>query len=139
MRVIPVILIAIFINQLPVAANAQPKSVLTKDVTGNREVRLLAARVSQRRGQNLEAKFAVVGSAKTSEVVIRFPCHSHTTHETTLMKIVSSCVEWSEPKSRHEWHDAKISVIFSLPKDASGYVTNFEKWWLVSLDLPKKK
>jgi len=106
--------------------------ILTGKITGNRQLQLTAAQISTSRGQSLEATFSVVGSTNT--VFIQFPAHSHTPHETTLMAIVESCVDWTTPADRYQWHKAKNDVVFSAPTNSAGYVTDFSRWFLVSLN-----
>lgn len=94
------------------------------------------------RGGNLEAKFVDLGSKTRREFIVRFPSHSHTTHEVTILSIIRSCVDWETPKDIEAWHDAKAEVIFSLPQDAEGYNGSYEhysQWFLVSLKLPSAK
>ncbi len=106
--------------------------VLTGQITGNRQLRLTGAQISPSRGQFLEATFVVVGSSNT--VGIRFPAHSHTPHETTLMNVVTGSVDWTAPADPYQWHKAKNDVIFSAPTNSAGYVTDFSRWFLVSLN-----
>ncbi len=108
--------------------------LLTKDIVGNRQVRLISAWTSNKRGQNLMAKFATVDERHPEEFQIEFPAHCHSPHETTLMKIVQSSVDWSEPNAADQPHMALVDVVFSIPADSKGYVTDYEKWWLVSID-----
>jgi hypothetical protein len=120
---------------------AEDKRVLAKDITDNRKVRLIAAQISTTRGQNLMAKFVDSDSKTNQEFIVRFPSHSHTTHEVTLMRIVESCVDWSAPKDRYEWHDATCEVTFSVPKDAGGYhgeSEHYDRWFLLSIKIPQK-
>jgi len=119
-------------------AGAQEESarVLTDKIRDNHRVRLTAARVSQARGQNLEARFVDVKAPDAEPTWIRFPAHSFTPHETTLMNIVRSSVNWDEPESPYEWHKATLHAVFSIPEDASGYVTDYVKWWFVGFRPP---
>ena len=108
------------------------EKVLTGRITGNRQLRLTGAQISLNRGQNLVATFVVVGS--TNSIGVCFPAHSHTPHETTLMTIVRSCVDWTTPADYHQWHKAKNGAVFSAPTNSVGYVTDFSRWFLVSLN-----
>jgi hypothetical protein len=106
--------------------------VLTNEITGNRQLRLTGAQISITRGQFLEATFIVVGSTNT--VGIRFPAHSYTPHETTLMTVVESCIDWTTPADPYQWHKARNEAVFSAPTNSAGYVTDFSRWFLVSLN-----
>ena len=105
--------------------------VLTGQITGNRRLQLTGAQISITRGQFLEATFVVVGSTNTIDV--RFPAHSHTPYETTLMNVVRGSVDWTTPTDPYQWHKAKSEVVFSAPTNSAGYVTDFSRWFLVSL------
>jgi hypothetical protein len=107
--------------------------ILTKDISGNRKLLLTGAQVSITRAQFLEATFNVVGSTNTVDV--RFPAHSHTPHETTLMNVVTASVDWTTPADPHEWHKARSAAVFSAPTNSVGYVTDFSRWFLVSLNV----
>ena len=109
------------------------EQVLAKKTAANVRVKLVAARISETRGQNLEAKFAIVDAKGTTEIVVRFPGHSYTTHEATLMAVIRFCVDWTRPKDHHAWHKATVGAEFSVPKDAQGRVFDFSHWWLVRL------
>ena len=113
------------------------EKVTTRQITGNYPVRLIAARTSDVRGQNLEARFVPLDKPDGPEIFVQFPAHSFTPHEVTLMAIIRSCVGRPKPNNAgdvHSWAKASVPVTFSIPKDAQGYVTNFDKWWLVSLE-----
>jgi hypothetical protein len=122
---------------------AEEKRVLTKDITDNRKVQLVAAQISIRRGQNLMAKFVDLGSKTNQEFVVEFPAHSHTTHESTLMRIIMSCVDWEIPKDNpYTWHAATCEVTFSVPKEAGGYGADsghYDRWFLLSIKIREKQ
>ena len=110
----------------------------TKDLVENIKVRLVAVAISRTRGQNLVAKLIVLNpeSRKNEEIIVRFPSHSHTPHETTLMNIIDSCTDWSLPESIYEWHRAKMNIVFSVPKDAGGYNGDsqyYDRWFVISI------
>jgi hypothetical protein len=115
------------------AVGGEDAKILTKDIRGNRKLLLTGAQISITRAQFLEATFIEVASTNT--IFVRFPAHSHTPHETTLMNIVKSCVDWTTPPDAHQWHKAKGEAVFSAPTNSAGYVTDFSKWFLVSLSI----
>ncbi len=122
-------------------ACADDTRVETKDLTDNRKVCLVAARVSMRCGQNLEAKFMDTDGG-SAEIVEWFPCHSHTPQETTLLEIIRSCVDWKEPTDAHVWHPTILNAVFSVPKDVGaphGPPGHYDRWFLVSLKVPTPK
>lgn len=118
---------------LAAALGGEDAKILTKDITGNRKLLLTGAKISITRGQFLEASFSVVGS--TNAVDVRFPAHSHTPHETTLMNVVSASVDWTTPADPYQWHKANSEALFSAPTNSVGYVTDFSRWFLVSLNI----
>ena len=128
--IIAMLLVAAFTG---VATEPEPEVLLTKDVVGNRKLQLLSASIDETRAQRLVAAFAIIDDPKADPVSISFPSHSHTPHETTLMNIIESSVDWSKPDDLHQPHRTTTSVVFSIPTDARGYVTDFKKWWLVSM------
>jgi hypothetical protein len=105
-------------------------------------VRLVAARVSEARPGNLIAKFVSVEGKEPKEICIDFPAHSQTTHETTLMNLVKSCVAWSAEGKPGQWHAAGVEAIFSIPKTGAGVGPgggDLRQCYFVSLKLPKAK
>ncbi len=114
-------------------AMAEDERILTKDISDNRRVQLVAAQHSKSRGQNLVAKFIDLDSKGHEEFCINFPAHSHTPHETTLMNIIRSCVDWKKFDDTREWHKAVAEVVFSLPKDLKKYSEHFERWFMISM------
>ena len=109
--------------------------ILTKDITGNRTVRLVGFRISQQRGQNLCATLVDTTRPNGTKFEVRFPSHSHTTQETTLMNIIYSSASFK--KNPYELHAPQFEVVFSIPRNAQGYVTDFTQWYIVSIKLPK--
>jgi len=107
--------------------------IRTARIGGNRKLLLTGARISSARGQSLEADFIQVGSTNTNSILVRFPSHSHTPHETTLMNIIVSSVNWTTPADAHRWHKAESEVVFSAPTNSVGYVTDLSRWFLVGL------
>ena len=118
---------------LATSAHAAEK-ILTKDIADNREVRLVAASIARSRGQNLVASFVGVGDENGTVFRIRFPAHSHTTHETTLMNIIRSSVDWEDGTER--WKKAKYITTFSIPKNVKNSVNDLTHWYFVSLHVP---
>ena len=109
--------------------------VLTGRVTGNHLVLLTHARISESRGQNLEGKLTIIGGERAGEVIsVRFPAHSHTTHETTLMNIIRASIDWSPPESRYQWHEAGMPAVLSVPTGAQGSLTEYDQWWFVRFE-----
>jgi hypothetical protein len=113
----------------PTLADPEKEQVLTeKDTTDNIEVRLVAAKIDNTRGQFLHAKFVPLKGEK-KELEVRFPGHSLTTHETTIMNIIYSVTGVREfhrkPQTQNikdggadkEWCEASLGVVFSVPKD----------------------
>ena len=143
--VLPGSFIVIVLATISSVRGESAERVLTGKVIGNRQVLLDAARISDRRGQNLEARFAVIerdnkdvgrgphALVKSKVFTVTFPSHSHTTHETTLINIIMASVKWSDEKDRHEWHATNMKPMFSAPKEAEGWVKDYEKWWFVGL------
>jgi hypothetical protein len=123
-----IFVVAFFAPAIAPLQAAEP--ILTKDITDNVRVRLVAAKISETRGQNLMVQFVTLDDRK-KEIVVTFPGHSHTTHETTLMNAARSCVEWTD--QQRDWQQAKLDAVFSIPKDTQGYVTDFTRWYLVSI------
>jgi uncharacterized protein YaiE (UPF0345 family) len=99
--------------------------------------KLIAAAISGARGQNLIAKFIEIKPNAGKEMSVLFPAHSFTTHETTLMNIIRSSVSWTNGDD-HKWHEARLDVIFSIPQDSPNYEYHFNRWYLVSLQVPDK-
>jgi hypothetical protein len=112
-----------------VAAGKEDAIVFTR-------LRLVAARTSIRRGQNLEINVVPAEGkapgATSDTVVLSFPAHSFTPHESTLMTLIGSCVAWSTPESPYEWHRATCDLVLAVPKRAEGYSLDYEDWRLSS-------
>ena len=134
---VALIAIAVFLVRSPAQQpldGTDTHRVTVHDLSDNIRVRLVAAKISKTRGQYLEIDLVRLGGAdETGRLVVRFPSHSHTPHVATLRAIVRSCVNWNEPRNAHESHQAATKVVFSIPKDTQWDHTDFEKWWLVSL------
>jgi hypothetical protein len=130
--------IASILIGFPVSADPQKGPVLTgKDTGDNIELRLVAARVDRTRGQFLHAKFVPV-KGEQKEFDFRFPGHSFTTHETTLMNVVYSCTA-TRQNLGNEWKDASLQAVFSVPKDLRATMNDFSHWYVVSIKVPDKK
>lgn len=134
-----VVLLAIAVLLVRTHAQQPPdhtdtRRVTLHDLSDNIRVRLVAAKISKTRGQYLEIDLVrLSGAGETGRIVVNFQSHSNTPHVATLRAIVNSCVTWNEPQNTHEWHQARKRAVFSIPKDTQGSLTDFEKWWLVSL------
>ena len=129
---ITVVLVRTHAQQPP--DRADTRRVTLNDLSDNIRVRLVAAKISKTRGQYLIIELArISGAGETERIGVHFPSHSHTPHVATLRAIVNSCVKWNEPKDRHEWHQTMKRAVFSVPNDTEWDLTDFEKWWLVSL------
>lgn len=118
------------------------KPILVRDLASNVRVRLVAARVSERRGGNLMAKFETVGKEPSTRVVT-FPAHSFTTHEQTLRAVIVSCTKMADGLPDEDgWHPAKIEAFFSMPKEDaprdSGRYSQFDRCFLVGIELKSK-
>lgn len=99
-------------------------------------VRLVSARVSERRGRNLEVQFERVDNKE--KLVRRFPAHSFTPHEATLIRIIRSCVELNKGESPQDWSlSTRAEAVFMIPPEPHG--NSFEKWRLVELRPGKPK
>ena len=133
--IVTLLFIAVAIG-LVSAAPATP-TVKTGEIADHRRVKLVSARISERRGQNLEAQFALEKDPQNAVVVsVTFPAHSHTTHETTLMNIIRASVSWSgRDEARHEWRTARRVPVFSLPADARRS-DEFEQWVFLKFENP---
>jgi hypothetical protein len=120
----------------PAATMADP--VEAGAVKGNVEVRLLAARTSDRRGQELIAKFETRDKAR-AEVLVRFPSHSFTTHESTLMGLIQGCVE--RDPGPGGWRSVKggVEAVFSVPAGGANDRDTLERCFLVLLELKSDK
>lgn len=119
-------------------ALADDKPVLTRDLTGNVRVRLVAACLSETRGRYLIARFETI-EKEPQTVGLRFPAHSFSTHEQTLRAVILACVDLRKP-DQDGWSPAKPEAIFSVPADlgkqsAGGYGL-LEKCFLLSLRMP---
>ena len=113
--------------------NTDTRRVTLNDLSDNIRVRLVAAKISKTRGQYLEIELVQLsGAGETGRIFVKFRSHSHTPHVATLRAIVRSCVNWNDPQSKYEWHQATTKAVFSIPKDTQWDLTDFEKWWLVS-------
>lgn len=123
-------------EETPERPQAEHKPVLANELKDNVRVRLVAARISDRRGQNLIAKFQTNEKEPTT-LVIHFPAHSFTTHEQTLRAVIRACVDWDNSDDGG-WAPAVVEADFSLPKDGRqpGAYSPLEKCCLVSLRLP---
>jgi hypothetical protein len=120
---------------LATSAYGQEKEILAKDLTENFQVKLLAAKISETRGQYLIAKFLETSpkSGRGREFVVAFPAHSFTPHEQTIIAVIKSCVAWDSSKDPYEFHEATGEVIFSIPKDIDGRPLEFKRWFLISI------
>lgn len=130
---------------------AKKGKVLTgKDTADNMQVRLVAAKIDKTRGQFLHAKFVPL-KGKEKEIEVRFPGHTLTTHETTIMAIIYSATGVREfhrkPPSHRikdagkvtEWSEASLNVVFSIPKDLRATWNDYSHWYLVSIEIRNKK
>jgi len=128
-------LFAILVASMAIADDVQEKDneVLTEDISGNRTVRLVGARTSGTPGQNLGAKFVEIEPTPGKEVYVGFPSHSHTIHETTLIRIIECSIAWGQ--RQQELHVPQFEVVFSIPQFPKGYVSDykFERWYLISI------
>jgi hypothetical protein len=120
----------------PAATMADP--VEAGAVKGNVEVQLVAARTSDRRGQELIAKFETRDKAR-AEVLVRFPAHSFTTHENTLMRLIAGCVE--RDPGAGGWRPVKggVAAVFSVPAGGANDRDTLERCFLVSLEVKSDK
>ena len=122
-------------------AHAEEKPVRAHDLKDNVRVRLVAARTSETRGQNLIAKVET-REEEPKTILIRFPAHGFTAHEQTLWAVIQSCVEWDK-QDENGWSRVEAEAIFSMPKDGAKRETkpysDLEKCYLVSLRLPTSK
>ncbi len=151
MRNMALSFIALLLICFPVSADPEKGKVLTgKDTADNIEVRLVAAMIDHTRGQFLHAKFVPLKGGR-KEIEVRFPGHSLTTHETTIMNIIYSATgvrEFHRKAHRHnikdagtgtEWSEPSLDVVFSIPKDLRATWNDYSHWYLVSIKLRDKK
>lgn len=126
---------------LPCAALDRPEPA--KDPkNGFRKVKLIAVSRSQTRGQNLVAKFEVLGEKDAKAIQVRFPSHSHTDHENYIMGIIRKSADWASVRNRYAWRKATREVIFSVPKDAGGYKglsEHYKQWKVLKVEEAKKE
>jgi hypothetical protein len=151
MRNMTLSLITSVLSSFPVSADPEKGHVLTAKVTpDNMEVRLIAAKIDNTRGGFLHAKFVPL-KGEGKEIEVRFPGHTFTTHETTIMQIIYSGTGVREfhrkPHTRNikdagkdtEWSEASINVVFSIPKDLRATWNDYSHWYLVSMKIRDKK
>ena len=150
MRTMALSLIASVLICFPVPAIEKGKVLTGKDTADNIQVRLVAAMIDNTRGQFLHAKFVPLKGEK-KEIEVRFPGHSFTTHETTIMEIIYSATGVLEYRrkpqaqnikgggKRTEWSEASLDVVFSIPKDLRATWNDYSHWWLVSIKVRDKK
>jgi hypothetical protein len=138
MRNMALSFLALVVISFTVSAEPEKGQVLTSKVTTeNIEVRLLAALVDETRGQFLHAKFVPL-KGEQKEFEIRFPGHSHTTHETTIMNVIYSCTAARQQLGKN-WKDASLEAVFSIPKDFRAQWNDFSHWYVVSIKVPERK
>jgi hypothetical protein len=111
--VLPVVVLAWFVGSAP------------NDAAEGRAYRLAMARISERRGQNVEIKL-VPADGKGAEITLLFPAHSLTPHERKLREAVWAAVSAPDNHPCYGWTAARGHVIFSLPAGEPGMS---EKWW----------
>lgn len=101
--------------------------------------RLVAARVSERRGQNVIIKLAPTdGMGK--EMILQFPAHSFTENERKLIKAVREAVKFGSDNSRHEWTTATRNLQFTLPVGVEkARLPGWTLWEKVQLTPPEPK
>jgi hypothetical protein len=138
-RHLPLLGFALLLLGLP-RAHGDDGRVLTSDVAPqNMEVRLVAAAISPARGQNLLARLVPVRAADGDPVLVRFPAHSHTTHETTIMNLVRACVDWDgrpAPSDRMNprWAPAVRRAVFSTPRDGTSRTDDLHRTYFVRFE-----
>ena len=139
MRWIPFVCAAAILY-LSLAARAEDKPSLVRELKDNVRVRLVAARVSETRGRYLIAKVETT-EMEPKVLQIYFPAHSFTTHEQTLRAVIQSCCGGLEKPDKDGWFPATAEAIFSVPKEGAkpGAYSRLEKCFLVSLHLRKGK
>jgi hypothetical protein len=122
------------------AAPADP--VRTGELQGNVKVRLVAARTSEARTQHLIAKFETRDKDRT-EILVQFPAHSFTTHETTLMHLITVGVKRSPEAGGWQPAKGQVEAVFSVPASWAGARGNgndsLERCFLVSLEVKSDK
>lgn len=151
MRNMALAFIASVLVCLPEPAAPEKGRVLTgKDTADNIQVRLVAAKIDNTRGQFLHAKFVPL-KGEEKEIEVRFPGHTLTTHETTIMEIIYSATGVREfHRKLHaqnikdagkdtEWSEASLNVVFSIPKDLRATWNDYSHWYLVSIKVRDKK
>lgn len=97
----------------------------------NRTVKFVGAGYTRTRKHNLVARFVEVRPNQGSEIRLGFePSEAETTVQRSHASTISSIIFWSDP---YKLHEPKFEVIFSIPKDAQGMVSDFDRWFLVSI------
>ncbi|MCI0357034.1 MAG: hypothetical protein L0211_00930 [Planctomycetaceae bacterium] len=129
------------------ADGEQPKDAEVETIdAANRTVKLVGAGYTVTRKKNLVAKFVEVGPNQGSEIRLGFErSEAETTvqrnHASTIENLVFCSVSWRHerraPASEIDFHGPQFEVIFSIPKDAPGRVSDFDRWYLVSIKLPE--
>lgn len=93
-------------------------------------VELKDASTSEKRGQNLTARFvSIPDNRKVFDVC--FPSHSFTPKEREIISLIRKSIEWSKPDDVHEPHPAIAHPRFRIPETAGGYTTDFSQWIIV--------
>ncbi|MHB1038158.1 MAG: hypothetical protein ACYC35_27470 [Pirellulales bacterium] len=118
----------------------------------HRAMKLLAVRYRESREHNLLAKFAEVGPQRGREIELDLggpiqPVGDQTTadvaHTRTILNIIKSSVSGTPlPDARSDvaqWRKPVFEVIFAVPKDAQGKVSDFSRWSFLSIKMPEPK
>lgn len=134
------------------AVKAMPGAGEGPIFAGHRGVRLVGVRFNDGRQHDLLAKFAGVGPDHGKEIELGLEASiqstdDHTTvdvtHTRTILNIIKSSVSRTPlPNARFDvtqWREPLFEVIFSIPKDAQGKVSDFSDWSLVSIKMPQAK
>ncbi len=118
----------------------------------NRAVKLVGVRSSQSHRQDLLVKFAEIGASGEKEIELSLGDAVRSTpgeaivnvsHGRTIRNIIHSSASWKPlPAPSFDvpaWREPLFEVIFSIPKDAHGHVTDFTRWSLLSIELPQAR
>lgn len=142
-------------EQPKAAKNLMPGAGKSPVFTGpeERAVRLVGVRRSEGGGgHDLLVKFEEVAPQQGREVELSLagpigPTGDQTiadvTHTRTILNVMESSVSWTPlPKARcdvTQWREPLFEVVFLMPKDAQGEVSDFSGWSLVSIKMPEAK
>lgn len=129
-------------KQVDEKSNHQPSKPLTvNQIRGNHQIQLIDFYFSETRGRNLIGVFQALdkkSNEKTKEksnekkLIFKFPAHSFTPHEATIINVVKWSAPWKE-KMNGKKMELTLFPVFSVPQD--GMKTyDFSRWYLIRIE-----